>query len=69
MVFPAGSSAYARGFSGRVSLTGCLASEKACRQRWRSDFRVVPTVLLRHVPASTAASFEVDSGQAGAGRV
>jgi alkaline phosphatase D len=39
------------------------------RQRWRSDFRVVPTVLLRHVPASTAASFEVDSGQAGAGRV
>jgi alkaline phosphatase D len=39
------------------------------RQRWRSDYRVVPTVLLRHVPATTAAAFEVESAHAGAGRV
>jgi len=38
------------------------------QQRWRSDYRVVPTVLLRHVPARTAVSFEVESGQAGARR-
>jgi len=35
-------------------------------QLWRSDYRVVPTVLTQDAPISTLASFVVEQGQAGA---
>ena len=35
-------------------------------QLWRSDYRVVPTVLAQDAPISTLASFVVEQGQAGA---
>ena len=37
-------------------------------QLWTSDFRVVPSVLVRDAPVSTLASFVVEQGRAGAQR-
>jgi alkaline phosphatase D len=34
-------------------------------RRWRSDYRVVPSVLTREAPVSTLASFEVQNGEPG----
>jgi alkaline phosphatase D len=37
-------------------------------ERWTSDYRIVPTVRQRGVPASTLATFAVENGRAGAER-
>ena len=39
---------------------------KLTRDLWRSDYRVVPTVLSQDAPVSTLASFVVERGRAGA---
>ena len=41
----------------------------ADRDTWTSDYRIVPTVLRRDVPASTLATFAVENGRPGAVRV
>jgi alkaline phosphatase D len=38
-------------------------------EKWTSEYRIVPTVRQRGVPASTLASFAVENGRAGAQRV
>jgi alkaline phosphatase D len=38
-------------------------------EKWTSEYRIVPTVRQRSVPASTVAAFAVENGRAGAQRV